>query len=504
MGWNIEQFLSVSAQRHPDKTAVHQGAATATYRELDQQAERIANHLQAQGCNRGSLIGICLPKSCDFVAAIYGVLRAGAAYVPLDREAPSDRLHRIVHHCEPTAVIVESATTEADDWLGESARRWSMADIMQATNNEQEPARRSEPAAEDLAYILYTSGSTGQPKGVAISHRACRAFLDWSAAEFQLCEQDHFLSLAPFTFDLSVFDIFNSIRAGAALHLAPPTLCLLPKKLADYVYEHSITIWYSVPWIIANLVELGKLERFAGSCWPVRLMLFAGEVFPIEQLQRAVATLSPARFYNLFGPTETNVCTCYELPPQIDQFSEPVPIGRACSDDAVYVLDDDDQPVKDGEIGQLVVRGGSLMSGYWRMPEATAEVLVAELPGLGLGPFYRTGDFVSRLADGNLKFHGRRDSLIKRRGYRIELGEIEQAARQLAGVEEVAAIADQQRESTTIRLYAAPKQSLSPAQLRHFLTERIPLYMLPDGIELLNRLPRTPNGKIDRAKLAKP
>jgi amino acid adenylation domain-containing protein len=500
MGWNIEQFLSVSAGRHPDKTAVCHGATKLSYRELEARAEGIATSVQAKGCGRDSLIGICLHKSCDFVAAIFGVLRAGAAYVPLDPEAPPDRLRRIVNHCELSGVIVGSKAPE--DSPVATRRSWSIAELTHPSD-ETRMAQRSEPTADSLAYVLYTSGSTGQPKGVAISHRACRAFLDWSLTEFGLTERDHFLSLAPFNFDLSVFDIFNSIRSGGTLHLVPPTLSLLPKKLADYVFEHEITIWYSVPWVISNLVELGKLERYIDSCWPVRLMLFAGEVFPIQQLKRAVVALSPARFYNLFGPTETNVCTFYELPPQIEQLTEPVPIGQACSGDEICLIDDDEQPVKEGEIGQLLVSGDSLMSGYWRMPEATAEVLVAQLPGLGTGPFYRTGDFVSRLPDGNLKFHGRRDSLIKRRGYRIELGEIEQAARQLPGIDEVAAVASYHDAGTMIRLFAAPKGDHSSAEVRHFLTERIPLYMLPDRIELLHGFPRTPNGKIDRAKLTK-
>ena len=357
---------------------------------------------------------------------------------------------------------------------------------------------------DDLAYILYTSGSTGSPKGVMVSHRNAMAFAAWAAGEFGLRPDDRVAQLAPLIFDLSTFDLFASAFAGASVHLVGRKAAMFPAQLRGFVDDRAITVVYAVPSLLTMLVERGKLPA-EGALASLRLILFAGEVFPTRHLAHLMRLVPQAEYANLYGPTETNVCTFHRVTAAPADDDPPVSIGVAIAGDEAIVVGDDGGVVTPGEPGELFIRGATVMQGYWGDPERSARTLVPP-PGVAgpREPAYRTGDLVREEADGTLTFLGRRDNQIKRRGYRIELGDIEATIMQHPDVVEcaVSAVPDDAAGNLLVA-HVSAKVGLAPRELLRFCTDRIPKYMVPDRVELLDDLPKTATAKIDRAGLAR-
>jgi len=365
----------------------------------------------------------------------------------------------------------------------------------------------------DLAYSLYTSGSTGEPKGVMISHRTLFTFINWSCQTFHLTEADRVTSHAPLHFDLSTFDIYATIKAGGTVVLVPEKLSVFPVQLSALLQDEGITVTYLVPSILSLLVNYGRLEAYDFS--RLRAILFAGEVFPIKYLRRLVELIPHADYYNLYGPTETNVCTYYKVQPEdvAPERTQPAPIGRACENIEVFAVDDQERLVTTpGQEGELWVRGSCLAQGYWGDPEKTAKSFVSNIfqPHFVEDPVraevaYRTGDIVTLAEDGlNWVYVGRRDHMIKSRGYRIELGEIEAALYSHPQVKEaaVAAIPDDLL-GNRIKAFVVPLQEngLTTKELEVHCRQRLPRYMLPESIEFRAELPKTSTGKINRPLL---
>ncbi len=343
------------------------------------------------------------------------------------------------------------------------------------------------PGEDELAYILYTSGSTGTPKGVCISHRNALAFVEWAYAELAPTDEDRFANHAPLHFDLSVLDLYVAFLAGACVCLIPETISFIPARLVELVRAERITIWYSVPSALMLMERAGLLEDPPQA---LRAVLFAGEPFPIEPLRHLRGALPRARLLNLYGPTETNVCTWYEVG-EIDEDAErPVPIGKACSGDKVWIEDRDGFPVPVGGRGELVVEGPTVMLGYWGARRQR-------------GP-YRTGDIAERISPEEYRYVGRRDAMVKVRGHRVELGEVEAA---LVAHEEI-------REAAVVvlgtgldsRLVAAvvarADTALGLLEIKRWCAERLPRYMIVHELRVLAELPRSRNGKLDRRALA--
>ncbi len=495
----MDLFLRENAGKFPDKTAVKHLSDEISYRALDSYVDYIASSLLEEGVEPGDRVAVYLEKSIDFVAAIFAVLRIDATYLPLDVRSPEARTRGILSQC-PVSVLITRKR-----WRARFSENIPLFEVPEHSQNGIPGVKiasntsSGKKTGEIPAYILFTSGSTGKPKGVVISRSAAMAFLDWSFHHFGLTSRDHFANFSEFYFDISTFDLFNSIRAGGTLHLIPGEMTLLPRKLMDYVVRNHISIWYSVPWTLIHLVRFGRPERYPRI--PLRKILFAGEVFPIDQLKTVCRQFPDAEFTNLYGPTETNVCTFYPVPESVQSFTEPVPIGTACSGDSVYVVDARNALVPDGESGELVVCGPSVMTGYWNEKQLTERVFLDNIEGVGPGRYYRTGDIVRRNSDGYLVYLGRADGMVKRRGFRIELGEIESAAGSHPAVRECAATAMEEKGESRIKLFISGTRSVSELDMLSYLSERLPQYMIPDSIVAVQRLPRNANGKIDRKKL---
>lgn len=520
MATALHRLVEASAAARPDAVAVVDRDRRLTYGELDSRANQVAHLLGGLGVERGDRVALYLEKSLEAVVAIYGVLKAGAAYTPLDPSAPVARLGYIAGNCG--ARVVLSGVEKADGWAGLVAAGAAPAAFVAmngapppgavpdgvlavgATDVAAQPDRSpAVPVIDlDLAYILYTSGSTGDPKGVKLTHRNALTFVDWVVDEFGVGPDDVLSSHAPFHFDLSVLDLYAAAAAGAPLALVPPRASVFPSQIVRFVDDHGITVWYSVPSILTMLVLRGGLSP--GDLPSLRTLLFAGEVFPTKYLRQLMALVPHARFANLYGPTETNVCTWYEVPPLPEDRTADIPIGRAIDGVEVFAVTEDGRRAAPGEVGELFVRGTTVMQGYWGDQERTDRSLVRhpfqpELRDL----VYRTGDLVQEQDDGELRFLGRRDAQVKSRGYRIELGDIENALNAHPAVVECAVIAVPDEVVTNrIRAFAVVRDpAVTGAELARFCGERVPKYMVPEAIELRDALAKTSTGKVDRQAL---
>jgi len=505
----LHGFLEDAAARGDDVAVVAPGGGSITYAALAALTARVRDRLVALGVRPGDRVGVYLPKSIDSVATILGILRAGAAYVPVDPTAPVSRDAFILSNCGAKVVVVEEGFRDA---LAAEMSTLGALPLFQAVASApggtglaaslgpgDPPVSSVFPDQDALAYILYTSGSTGKPKGVTISHRNAVSFVDWCGDTFAPRETDRFSSHAPFHFDLSILDIYTPLRHGAALVLVGEKAGKEPLGLAELISRERITVWYSAPSILSMLAGYGKMETHDYAA--LRLVLFAGEVFPVPQL-RALQKLWPhPGYYNLYGPTETNVCTYYPVPGLVpDERTEPLPIGPVCEHLRARVVDPEGGDVPAGEEGELCIAGPSVMGGYWGRPDLTAP---AYLPGDG-ERWYRTGDIVVEGAGGEFTFRGRRDRMVKRHGNRVELGEIEACLHAHPEVHEAAVVAVRGDEGALrIQAHLATRDGsrLSIIKLKQFCAERIPVYMIPDGFTFHEALPKTSTDKTDYQKL---
>ena len=524
MPYLLWHYLRDSARRYPSEPAVAWRGNVLTYRELDEQSDQVARFFISRGIGPGTRVGLYMPKSHRSVVMMLGILKAGAAYVPTDPSAPPRRIAYILADCGVSALVT---TSEKLAELTPSMPALSSLNSILLAGDVNEPdlsslnapvhswtelqhqvldAPTSAVAIEtDPAYLLYTSGSTGNPKGVILSHRNALTFVEWGAETFAIGSNDRLANHAPLHFDLSVFDIYVALRCGACVVIVPDQVAPFPMELARWIGVERITVWYSVPSALTRLLLHGKLERFEYES--LRIVLFAGEVFPVKYLRDVMAALSRAEFFNLYGPTETNVCTFYKvprpLPPEIADLS----IGKACENTEVFAVDDGGRRVATGQTGELYVRGPSVMPGYWGLPEKSQDVLVPNaLQPAFQERAYRTGDIVRMENDANYTFIGRRDHMVKSRGYRIELGEIEQVLFQHGEVKEAVVIAVPDEEiGTRLKAVVAPRAegALTEAELHAFCVDRLPRYMVPETFVFLIDLPKTSTGKTDRQALSK-
>lgn len=511
----LTQAVGIGAEAYPEREAARFSGQSLTYAELERRSNQLAHTLIAEGVQRGDRVGIYMNKGLESPVALYGIMKAGAAYVPLDPFAPVGRLSFVIRNCGIRHLVTSDFKL---DGVTEMAAQTGLACAIGLSAPGELPLRtlswedvaaapETPPAVslteQDLAYILYTSGSTGDPKGIMHTHRSGLTFAQWGVDTYELRGDDRLSNHAPLHFDLSTFDFFAGALAGATTVIIPEALTKFPVNLSRLIQNERITVWYSVPYALIQLLLNGAMERHDLSS--LRWVLFAGEPFPTKHLRPLMARLPEVRFSNLYGPTETNVCTFYHVAPLPEDSDEPIPIGEACANVEALVVDGDDRPVAPGDVGELLIRSPLVMRGYWGRPDLTARgFYIRNRFDDGGEIFYRTGDLVTLEPDGNFKYLGRKDRQIKTRGYRVELDEIEVALLSHPGVEEAAVYPVPDGEGSNLieaAVTARPGAALDVGSLLTHAAERLPPYAVPAKLTILEQFPRTSTGKINRRAL---
>jgi amino acid adenylation domain-containing protein len=520
----LQDWVTAQARVRPQATAVVGETGRLTYAGLEDLSNRIAGALADAGCGRGDRVALLMPKSPEAIAALVGIYKTGGLYVPLDPHCPAARLAAIVRSCGSRLILAGGPVARLAGEIAAGARPgrpvpigwigahppddagfepvFGPAEV--AHRQPSASAARNEP--DDPAHILFTSGSSGAPKGVVITHRSVIRFVEWAVGHFAIGPADRLSAHPPLHFDLSIFDIFGTFAAGASMYLVPQEINLQPQRIAAFIREHALTQWFSVPSVLTYMSHFGAVR--AGDFPSLKRLLWCGEVFPTPVLIDWMRRLPHVRFTNLYGPTETTIASSsYTLPRRPDDPRAPIPIGTPCDGEALFVLDEALRPVPPGQTGELFIAGVGLSPGYWNDPERTRAAFLPR-PGGPAGTserIYRTGDRARLGEDGLVYLLGRTDSQIKSRGYRIELGDIESSLHSTGRVRECAVVALPTAgfEGTLIACayVPAPGADPSPTSLRRELALRVPSYMLPARWKTFERLPVNGSGKIDRRAL---
>lgn len=515
MKFLVQHFIEQTFQERSSQIAIEQGHLQYTYSDIECLSNRYATVLIGLGLKKGQQIGVLSRVRFETIAAMIACLRLGIVYVPLNIHAPSSWIGNVVRKSGLKYALIDplfmNRFPDLKEYglqkailLGDSDTTDFSCDIISFKDVGAADAVRPAQVpllAEDLAWILYTSGSTGDPKGIMITHRNAYTFIDWMRNEFDVRDSDRVFSRAPLQFDLSVFDIFTTFQAGATLVIAPLDFENRPEGIVNLMRDSRITIVYTVPSAYISWLTKGNLAKGIPT---LRCLLYAGEPFPTPYLRQVMHCLPGTIVSNIYGPTETNIVTFHHLrePPATD---DPIPIGRPVHDTEVYIVDENLNQVDNGEVGEILIRGGTVFAGYFGNPELTAKRLVQS-------PFHnyptlccRTGDYGRILPTGEIAYHGRMDNMVKTRGYRVEIGEVEAAFASLGYIDEVAVVTQpHERYGQTLHAYAVLKSNeRNEAMVMADIGEMIPSYMIPMTLSLRSELPKTATGKVDRVGLTK-
>ncbi|ABQ26530.1 amino acid adenylation domain-containing protein [Geotalea uraniireducens] len=524
-GYLLQHLLEHSARKYPDNVAVVFKEKSVTYSELEQQSNDLARKLQQSGIKKGDRVGIMLSKSIETIVSLFGILKSGAIYVPIDPSAPVNRITYIIKHCGIECLIASSPNlntllSDSEEQMSvtkaivvgkdhdESRHLNILAECLpfyQVSDNGDSEFQSVEMSDSSPAYILHTSGSTGNPKGVAISHLNALTFVEMAARFFKISETDRFCNHAPLHFDLSVFDIFVAVKCGAAIVLLPELLSTFPVKLSEFIAKEQITIWNSVSSVLTMLADKGMLERHSFDA--LRIVHFSGDIMPAKYLRVLTKHMGNASFFNIYGQTEANSSMFYPIGELPDDDAWRIPIGRPFPNFEVFALNDAGEVIsRVGEDGELYVGSSTVALGYWGEEWMTGDKFVPD-PRYPVSRkiVYKTGDLVRIDGHGNYVFSGRKDNMVKSRGYRIELEEIETV---LSSHPEImaAVVLPIPDELVGNRIVAVivPMSNRTVGKedvVRHCAT-RLPKYMMPEIMEFRDSLPMTSSGKIDRKTLA--
>jgi len=512
----LSDMIDRAAESRPEAVAARCREHSLTYGQLACQSNGLAAILLGQSVQPGDRVAVFVGKGLKVPVALYGVLKAGGVYVPVDPASPASQVASILRTCGARCLITEaqrvetvrqvlSAAPDLEVVVGIDAEselpiRCVPWDAIRAAASDQPPTVSTIDL--DLAYILHTSGSTGVPKCIMHTHRSGMSFVEWAVEEYSLTAGDRLSNHSSHHTCFATFDYFAGARAGATTVIVPSDVLKMPASVASLIERERITVWYSVPTALVQLCLRGGLHLRDLSS--LRWVLFAGEPFPVKHLTSLMKQLPKARFSHVYGSTEMNVCTYYHLPAK-GEIPDPLPIGRACSTSRIRVVDDDLRPVARGDVGELLVRGSTVMSGYWAEPGLSSRALVRLEPVPGLEEtFFRTGDLARELDDGNLEFVARADLQVKVRGHRVELAEIESAVMSLAAVEEAAVYTVPDGEGSSAihaALVVTEGEGDVGRSLLAGLRERLPAHAVPCEVKVLQTLPRTATGKVDRRRL---
>ncbi len=498
---NITEWLDKTAARFPEGLALHDEQEELTYLEYRKKALGIARSIIEKNIRHEPVI-VYLEKGVNIPVSFFGIAYSGNFYSPVDTVLPKARVSVMLSVLQPKLAITRRVLSKALDDAGYKGERLFIEDICPAEDDEAVvTSARSDrgeiSGAEDLLYVLFTSGSTGIPKGVSITHRSVINYIEWADSVFSFTEEDSFGNQAPFYFDNSILDIYCAAKSGAALYIIPKHLFAQPVPLLSYLKEHGIT---TIFWVPSALIVPAKLHAFRNVdlTSSLKRVLFCGEVMPARHLSRWRAALPEVRYANLYGPTEITDACAYYIVDRDFADNEPVPIGKPIRGVEMYLIAEEDgkiRRVSEGESGEICVAGVCLSPGYYHNPEKTREVFVQNPFSHGL--MYKTGDIGRYNARGELEYISRKDFQIKHLGHRIELGEIETAADSVAGVSRSCALYDAARHK--IVLFA--ETGIASSFIEESLALLLPDYMMPNKIIIMDEIPINCNGKIDRTLL---
>ena len=518
----VQEYLDISSKKYSKKTAAVCKDLSVTFGELVIASNQLANCLISYGLRRQDRVVFCLERSINSIFAIAGILKADSIYVPIDAKSPLKRLGKIITDCQPSFIICDSLTIKNILQVVSNIKITPKIIVMGANNDQldirtkglidQDLIERCDKSNlkyrnidTDIAYILYTSGSTGDPKGVMISHLNIRNYIEWAIDCIGITEKDNILSTAPFHFDMSTFDIYCAMKAGAKLCITPESYLLFPSKLVKLIEAEKITVWKAISSLLMYLVKTKSIDR--GRVENLKKIIFAGEILPTKYIVEWMKIYPDKIFYNGYGPTEaTGISTYYKLERIPENIREPIPIGKPCLNTEVLLLKKDNSLAQQGEIGELCIKGSGLSKGYWNDSQKTAESFVTNpVTKIAGDLIYRTGDLAKLNSNGDFEFIGRKDHQIKHLGYRIELFEIENAILSINCVNDTAAILTTSLEYDLPELIAfiELKDGISKADVKVKLKKKLPHYMLPQRLIQMDNILRTDRGKIDRQALKK-
>jgi amino acid adenylation domain-containing protein len=517
----LHQLLSESVFHYADRIAVTFKDKSLTYAELEIKSNQTALMLSQQGIQKGDRVGILLSKCIESIVSIFGIMKAGAIYVPLDPSAPATRIGHIIAHCgieliitTPGALSQISSVPQASGSLKkallttmpkiDTTGHRSMIECQvwdTLANLSLDSYGPVEIPDSCPAYILHTSGSTGVPKGVVISHLNALTFVNMAVDFFKINAHDRIANHAPIHFDLSVFDIFGAIKSGATIVLVPEFLSTFPAKLAEFIDQERISIWNSVSSVLTMLAERGKLDRFAYNA--LRLIHFSGDIMPVKYLRLLIKNIQNAEFFNIYGQTEANSSLYYPVRDIPDNDVWKIPIGKPFPNFEVFGLNEANEVIRRcGEEGELYVNSSTVALGYWNAEKMTLEKFVDDpRHHAWKNKVYKTGDVVRIDEDDNYIFIGRRDHMIKSRGYRIEISEIELALNGHPNISQalVIAVPDEITGNKIVALILLIEGVKTSAdELTAYCHHSLPHYMVPEEILFIDALSRTTTGKMDR------
>lgn len=523
MSYLLHQLLFESAQKFPDREAVVFKEKKISYAELDEESNRLSQCLRQLGIVKGERVGIYMNRGIDSVVSLFGVLKASATYVPIDPLCPSERLKYIINKCEIRFLVTVKNKLNNSKALFSTSSPLACILVMDSQVNEAETlgsgkvlgwlSMRDQLAADapivssidkDIAYILFTSGSTGNPKGVMLSHKNAMTFIKSAKEFFEVTSEDRLSNICPLHFDMSVFDLYVGFLAGATVVILPEMDAVFPIKISEYIQNKKITIWNSVPSALSMLAAFKSLDNYDLSS--LRLVLFAGEQFPLKYLKRLQRLLHNTRFCNMYGQTEANSSLYYWVEQQSEDENRKLPIGKTLPNFEAFALDTQGNQIREpGQEGELYVRGSTVAYGYLEEPEKTHKAFVVNPLQPELQErVYKTGDLVNLDSRGNFVFLGRKDHMIKSRGYRIEIGEIEAV---LCNYEKIAnaVVIPVPDELIGNRISAlivpTPKSKIDKQEVVLYCSQHLPKYMIPETLEFRDLLPTTSSGKVDRKRL---
>lgn len=494
----ITDYLDLTVEKFPNKIGVRDAQKEYTFAEIKEKAVKIGSTLGALGLFKKP-IAIFLDKNVDCFTSIFGVAYSGNFYTIIDVTMPKERIEKILRILGAEQIVTEKKFEKDIRGFDIELKPIYIEDVY--THNadyKKINSIRNKIVDTDVLYILFTSGSTGDPKGVIISHRNVITYMEWSGQAFGFDETTIFGSQTPFYFSMSVLDIFQTIRTGAEFVIIPKKLFLLPGDLISYIDKTQINTIYWVPSALCQLANMNALNNPKLKC--INKVLFAGEVMPAKQLNMWRRALPDAFFANLFGPTEvTDICTYYVLDREIAD-DESVPIGRACDNMDTFIVDENGKEITGTQEGEMLVRGASVAYGYYKNPEKTKEAFIQNpLQDYYEEKVYRTGDLVHYNELGEIIYVSRKDFQIKHMGYRIEIGEIETAASALNQIDRVCCLYDT-NNSEIVLFYTG---TIDSKDIKKCMKKKIPKYMVPTKYICVKEMPLNLNGKIDRRQLKK-